>query len=192
MNLVLLLTIVLTCSCDCEFEVYKPHNDCEARQVDVLDQDMRGSRPAIAEKREEVHWPAIAEKSEEWLKRLPPDKVAPVLLPNLVADLREKLPVRQGMTKTDVANAMEDPSEWPLTLSRDKYYVSGDFAKDLLDNPFFFVFDGRYEGMCLVFFKGDSVESIWCQLGRAHFTIAPPFVLSGNPKPRKAVQQLFH
>lgn len=148
-------------------------------------------RPAIAEKAAEVHWPAIAEMPEGRLEKLPPEKWIPVLAPQEFNDLRDKFPIKTGMTKADVTKAVKE-HPFALPLSREKYYlVGGRPMKNLSNEPWFVWTAGRGDFFCLVSFKESRVECIWCQLVSGPHVVGPPFVLQGDPKYRKAVQKFF-
>jgi hypothetical protein len=152
--------------------------------------DGHAQRPAIAEKTKNPHRPAVAEC--DWRTRIPPERFFALAVPDTFKDLSNKFPIKTGMTRAEVAKAVKENGR-ALPAARDRYELSGGKPlKRLPEDPLFVVIGGRGDYLCLVFLKEDRVESIWCQWYITQFPSAfPPFVLSGDPKPRKAIEEFF-
>ena len=145
--------------------------------------------PAIAEKSSDLHRPAVAEF--EWGRRQPPEKIFPTFASDLLKDLHDRFPIRTGMNKTEVEKTIEKEAR-QFPASQESYELSGGRPqKRLPEEPLFVVVSGRGDFMCLVFMKEDRVESIWLQLYIPQSTSFPAFLLTGDPKPRKAVKDFL-
>lgn len=172
-------------------------SQCVAAQAFSVDDGIKAEKasdetvvqPAVSSNSTLIDAPARAETQADVLNRLPPDEIMPFLFPKEFKELVDAYPIRVGMSKAKVQQAIRDHQDRPIT--REKIFLAGATANDLPEKPLLMMTDGRYEFVSLVFFKDGKVESIWCIWGRPGLASGPVFVLDGDIKPRKAVQQVF-